>query len=79
MDSLDDLHLIHRLETIFTPAKSWENSELQVNTSQLLEIVQQKYPALFSEEKLHELMLELHYIYSYNEYNNKYYWLVNLI
>lgn len=79
MDSLDDLNLIHRLETIFMPAESWENSQLQVNTSQLLEIVKQKYPTLFSEEKLHKLMLELHYIYSYNEHNNKYYWLVNLI
>lgn len=64
---------------MFAPAESWQNSNLQLNTLQILDLVAQKYPGLFDEEKLHHLLLEMHVIFSHNEHNGKYYWLLNLI
>lgn len=79
MESLDDLHLVHRLESIFCPAESWEKSLLQLNTQQVLVLVSEKYPKLFNEDNLPNLLEQMHVKNSFNEHNGKHYWLLNYV
>ena len=70
--------LFQQIEQYFKPAKHWENCLSPMTTDQFFEQIFELLPGYFeSPDHLRKILLALHYKYSHNEHNNKYYWLVN--
>lgn len=70
--------LFQRLEQCFTPAKSWQECQLPLTSAEFWQKVSEEMPGYFNDFAHFEgVILQLHYIRSYNEHNHKWYWLVN--
>lgn len=70
--------LFQRVEQIYSPAKDWPSCEMPLTTEHLIAAVGESLPGFFDDpELILRIFTELHFRYIKNEFNNKFYWLVN--
>lgn len=70
--------LLQLIESVYQPAPDWEHCSLPLTTDQIVKNLLQYFPGKFYDSnQVRELLKQLHIKYVFNEYNRKYYWLVN--
>jgi len=70
--------LYQRLEKYFRPALNWEECELPLSSADFYAKVKEVLPEYFNTwGDLEEILISLNYRQEYNEYNQKWFWLVN--
>ncbi|MGY4385654.1 hypothetical protein ACVWYN_002700 [Pedobacter sp. UYP24] len=73
-----DSVLFQRVEQIYMPAQNWQLCTMPLTSDQLIEAINVALPGYFDNtEKIFQIFEELNFRYERNEFNNKYYWLVN--
>ncbi|SDM40472.1 hypothetical protein [Pedobacter antarcticus] len=70
--------LFQRVEQIFIPAESWLTCEMPMTTEEMVLAIHANLPGYFPDnEKVLQIMEQLHFKFERNEFNNKRYWLLN--